>query len=231
MIIFQNYPVTITRPKLIIAQLGWSWNSSGDNFGLRGNSKERGVEVTSLSISSRPENGLCGNHFCPQTVWHGSFSPKVFSIYDSCPKVFAGKTPAESLSFMPVSLCVSGAVRRDFDVCDVAACVFVARAASACIGRGPVPVIRELHVRCACVCVFAVQSVESCAYAVLFACGGLTSVEHWACPRLRRVGRGSVFVFAREFLIWFCSWVVYMADVRGGVCKLFGVSVCVFLFF
>ena len=41
------------------------------------------------------------------------------------------------------------------------------------------------------------------------------SVEHWECPRLWRVGRGSVFVFARVCLIWFlfvdgvyggCSW-------------------------
>ena len=48
-----------------------------------------------------------------------------------------------------------------------------------------------------------------------FACGGLKSVEHWSCPRLWRVGRGSVFVFACVFLIWFlfvggvcggCSW-------------------------
>ena len=31
-----------------------------------------------------------------------------------------------------VSLCVSGAVRRDFDVCDVAACVFVAQSSEIC---------------------------------------------------------------------------------------------------
>ena len=57
------------------------------------------------------------------------------------------------------------------------------------MGRGPVPVTRELHVRCACVCMFV-------------AGGGLKSVEHWACPRLWRVGRGSVFVFACAFLVW-----------------------------
>ena len=27
----------------------------------------------------------------------------------------------------------------------------------------------------------------------------------------------------------FCSWAVYTVDVRGGVCKVLGVSVCVFL--
>ena len=34
------------------------------------------------------------------------------------------------------------------------------RAAFSCTGRGPVPVIRELHARFGCVCMFAVQSVE-----------------------------------------------------------------------
>ena len=42
------------------------------------------------------------------------------------------------------------------------------RAAFSCVGRCPVRVIRELHVRCACVCMFAVQSVESCACAFFF---------------------------------------------------------------
>ena len=65
-----------------------------------------------------------------------------------------------------------------------------------------------------CVHVCGAVSCELCV-CVFFACGGLTSVEHWACPRLWRVGRGSVFVFARVFLIWFlfvggvcggCSW-------------------------
>ena len=69
--------------------------------------------------------------------------------------------------------------------------------------------------RVRCVCMFAVQSVESCACAVSSACGGLKSVEHSACPRRWSVGRGSVFVFACVFLVWFslvggvyggCSW-------------------------
>ena len=110
-------------------------------------------------------------------------------------------------------------------MCDVAACVFVARAASACIGRGPFPVIRELHVRCACVCMFAVQSVESCAYPVLFACGGVTSVEHRACPRLWRVGRGSVFVFAScvSDLVfvrgWCIRWMFVVASAKCSACQ------------
>ena len=51
---------------------------------------------------------------------------------------------------------------------DLCACGVFARVAFSCIGRGPIPVIRELHVRCACVCMFVVQSVESCACAVFF---------------------------------------------------------------
>ena len=60
-----------------------------------------------------------------------------------------------------VSLCVSGAVRGDFDVCDVAACVFAAQssdnlcacgvfapAAFSCIGRGP----RFSRALCMCAC-------------------------------------------------------------------------------
>ena len=103
-------------------------------------------------------------------------------------------------------MCVRGAAFGDLWAFGV-----FERAAFSCIGRGPVPVIRELHVRCACVCMFAMQSGESCVCvcAVFFVCGGLKSVEQWACPRLWRVGRGNVSVF----------WAVYAVDVRGGVCK------------
>ena len=77
---------------------------------------------------------------------------------------------------------------------------------------------------------FAVQSVESCACAVFFACGGLKSVEHWACPRLWGVGRDSVFVFACVFLIWFlfvggvcggCSWLRLQSVRRVSLCFFF----------
>ena len=44
-------------------------------------------------------------------------------------------------------LCLRGAVFGDLSACGV-----FARAAFSCIGRGPVPVIRKLHLRCACVC-------------------------------------------------------------------------------
>ena len=128
-----------------------------------------------------------------------------------------------------VDLCVSGAVRRDFDVAQsseiCAHAVSFARAAFSCIGRGPVPVIRELHVRCACVCTFAVHSVVSCACALFFACGGLTCVEHWACPRLWRIGRASVFVFTRVFMVWFfvrglCQrWMFVVASAKCSACQ------------
>ena len=82
-------------------------------------------------------------------------------------------------------------------------------------------------------CTCAVH-VEGCACAVFFfffACGGLTSVEHWACPRLWRAGRGSVFVFACVFLIWF----LFVGGVYGGCLwwrleSVRRVSLCFFFF-
>ena len=52
-------------------------------------------------------------------------------------------------------------------------------------------------------------------------------MEHWACPRLWRVGRGSVSVFAGVFLIWFlfvggvcggCSWLRLQSVRRVSLC-------------
>ena len=118
-----------------------------------------------------------------------------------------------------VSLCVPGAVRRDFDV---------AQSSKICAHAVS---LRVQHFRALFAAPFL--SFESCMCAVhacacsrcsqlrvvrvrcFFACGGLTYVEHCACPRLSRVGGGSVFVFARVFLIGFmfvggvfcrCSW-------------------------
>ena len=143
-----------------------------------------------------------------------------------------------------VSLCVSNAVRRDSDVCDVAAYVFVAQSSEICAHAV------SLRVRCFRALVAApFLSFESCKCAVhVCACSRCSQLRvvhvrcffcvRWidvcgalgACPRLWRVGRGSVFVFACVFLVWFfvrgrCTAV----DVRGGFCKVFGVSVCVFL--
>ena len=130
-------------------------------------------------------------------------------------------------------LCFCGAVRRDVAACvrgadfgDLCACGVFERAVFSCIGRGPFPGNRGLHVRCACVCMFPVQSVESRECAVsFFARGGLKSVEHWACPRLRRVGRDNFFVVACVFgLVFVRGWCVRWMF-GGGVCKVFGVSV------
>ena len=123
-----------------------------------------------------------------------------------------------------VSLCVSGAVRRDFDVCDVAACVFVAQSSEMCAHAVSLRVQRFRALveapflpfeSCTCavhVCACSRYSQLRVVRVVFFACGGLTSVEHWACPRLWRVGRGSVFVFARIFLLWF----LFVGGVFGG---------------
>ena len=85
---------------------------------------------------------------------------------------------------------------------------------------------RVARALCLSVHVRGAVSRELCVCGVFFACGGLTSVEHWECPRLWRVGRGSVVVFVCV-CSGFCSWAVYTVDVRGGVCIVFGVSVCV----
>ena len=93
---------------------------------------------------------------------------------------------------------------KNFDVCDVAACVIVAQSFGdmcacgvfaravffSCIGRGPVPVNRELHVHCAlCVHVRGATCGGLCVCRVFFcvrwlevygALGMSMSVENWS---------------------------------------------------
>ena len=119
-----------------------------------------------------------------------------------------------------VSLCVSGAVRRYFDVAQSSEICAHAVSNCACTHFRALVAAPFLSFE-SCMCAVHVCACSQCSQLrvvrvrCVFACGGLTYVEHWACPRLWRVGGGSVFVFARVFLIWFlfvggvhcgCSW-------------------------
>ena len=146
-------------------------------------------------------------------------------------KIF-GEIDASRLFVIPASkprnfdLCVSGAVRRDVGAVfgDLCACGVFARAALSCISRGPVPVIRELHVRCACVCMFEVQSVASCACAVFFcvrwidvsgALGMSASVESWSWQCLCFCACVSDLVFVRG---WCLRWMFVVASAKYLAC-------------
>ena len=90
-------------------------------------------------------------------------------------RLLSFRHPNQGTLTCAVSLCVSGAVRRDFDVCDVAACVFVAQPLEIC-GHSVSLSVRRFRAlvavpflsfeSCTCavhvVCMFAVQSGESC---------------------------------------------------------------------
>ena len=113
-----------------------------------------------------------------------------------------------------VSLCVSGAVRRDFDVCDVASCVFVAQSSEMCAHAVPLHIQRFRALVAA-----PLLSFESCTCAVhVCACS--------RCSQLRAVHVRCFFFFCVRW-IEVCGALGMSASVESWSWQCLCVCVCV----
>ena len=143
----------------------------------------------------------------------------VFSVpsAESCARLRSWSLFFEVLD-RAVSLCVSGAVRRDFDVAQPSE--ICAHAVSLRVRRFRWSRARSCHSRvaralCMCVCMFPVQSVASCACAVFFcvrwvdvsgALGTSASVDSWSWQCLCVCACVSGLVFVGGGVYGGCLW-------------------------
>ena len=216
----------------------WATHHNVINLSLITKTVDLDVRNRNLGIPSRAQQSVA-RAFCVQfveisegAVWSRvcvCFQCRLLKVVRVC---VLGRFLFEVLDCV-VTLCVSGAVRRDFDVCDVAACVFVAQSSEICAHAVSLRVRRfralvaapflsfescpcAVHV-CAvscelCVCsVFCVRWIDVCG-----ALGMSVSVESWSWqyPCVCACVSDLVFVLGR------CPrWMFVVASAKCSACQ------------